>query len=624
MRGSLRPGGVEGPQGPPGQAAIVINVDDMAGADDDARFANALAQWDAYDGPGEILFGQKLYTMANQWVIPNDAAGVPSQKSLIIRGAGASHNGSGGAPLGGTIINMTSATGPAKIDTRGHGLITIKDISFKDTSGGTNPFFQTTNTTAIIERCTFTGSKSGQLCDQDVIVLGGGTRTIDGSSTAKYDGYGSVVRDCHFNHIRRGVWMRPGCNDAIVEGNTWWISCGAPDDTYGAVDLVGWAPTSTAIVGNRIVHNTFEVQNYPTVIRCGPWASLNAFIRNGFYDPSATTARNIYFDANSFYNDVIAGFSGDAYPHYEEHASSAFLNSFITTHQSQVSHIAQPWTYHSTAAAGGLRVEGTAVFAGGSQRTKVQPATDQADGSTLFEILRSALDDVAPGQSVFKFLQNGDWTITNSAGVTVAHTLGGRTMTTTGAISFVTNASNFDVRAAAVRLLLVSDGSEVVRMRTSPAASTRGAIQFNSTGPIIVPTTASPEASVTAPVGSIAVRDDGAAGTTPTLYVKESGTGNTGWVPMVSAKRRTVLAKTGSYTLVAFDDIVTFNTASGTATLPTAASLTGRTFTIKNLNATALPIATTSSETIDGAAPGTVAQWGVLRVVSDGTNWLTV
>lgn len=40
--------------------------------------------------------------------------------------------------------------------------------------------------------------------------------------------------------------------------------------------------------------------------------------------------------------------------------------------------------------------------------------------------------------------------------------------------------------------------------------------------------TGSPEGSVTAPVGSLYLRSDGGAGTT--FYVKESGTGNTGWV----------------------------------------------------------------------------------------------
>lgn len=46
------------------------------------------------------------------------------------------------------------------------------------------------------------------------------------------------------------------------------------------------------------------------------------------------------------------------------------------------------------------------------------------------------------------------------------------------------------------------------------------AIIFNGTG--------SPEGVVTASIGALYTRTDGGAGTT--LYVKESGTGNTGWV----------------------------------------------------------------------------------------------
>lgn len=40
--------------------------------------------------------------------------------------------------------------------------------------------------------------------------------------------------------------------------------------------------------------------------------------------------------------------------------------------------------------------------------------------------------------------------------------------------------------------------------------------------------TGSPEGVVTAPVGTLFLRDNGGASTT--LYVKESGAGNTGWV----------------------------------------------------------------------------------------------
>lgn len=53
-------------------------------------------------------------------------------------------------------------------------------------------------------------------------------------------------------------------------------------------------------------------------------------------------------------------------------------------------------------------------------------------------------------------------------------------------------------------------------------------IQFGAAETKLRSGTGSPEGVVTAPVGSLYCRDDGGAGTS--LYVKESGTGNTGWV----------------------------------------------------------------------------------------------
>lgn len=50
---------------------------------------------------------------------------------------------------------------------------------------------------------------------------------------------------------------------------------------------------------------------------------------------------------------------------------------------------------------------------------------------------------------------------------------------------------------------------------------------YNNQVPWVVGT-GSPETVVGAPVGSLYTRTDGGAGTT--LYVKESGTGNTGWI----------------------------------------------------------------------------------------------
>lgn len=57
--------------------------------------------------------------------------------------------------------------------------------------------------------------------------------------------------------------------------------------------------------------------------------------------------------------------------------------------------------------------------------------------------------------------------------------------------------------------------------------STGRIILGGSAGPAIIVGTGTPESAVTAPVGSLFLRTDGGAGTT--LYVKQSGTGNTGW-----------------------------------------------------------------------------------------------
>ena len=68
-------------------------------------------------------------------------------------------------------------------------------------------------------------------------------------------------------------------------------------------------------------------------------------------------------------------------------------------------------------------------------------------------------------------------------------------------------------------------------------------------------------------------------------------------------------------------------TTSYTVTLPTAVGIAGRTYHIKKTSASAytLTIATTSSQTIDGAASISVTtQYDSYFVISDGSNWLII
>jgi hypothetical protein len=73
------------------------------------------------------------------------------------------------------------------------------------------------------------------------------------------------------------------------------------------------------------------------------------------------------------------------------------------------------------------------------------------------------------------------------------------------------------------------DVNDVVKWLVNNRGKARAeSFELTSGGPQILTGANSPEGGITAPVGSLYLRTGGGAGTT--LYVKESGTGNTGWV----------------------------------------------------------------------------------------------
>ena len=90
-----------------------------------------------------------------------------------------------------------------------------------------------------------------------------------------------------------------------------------------------------------------------------------------------------------------------------------------------------------------------------------------------------------------------------------------------------------------------------------------------------------------------------------------------------------IAAKTGAYTILTSDQIVTGDATSAafTITLPTAVSKDGQTFTIKKIDASAnaVTVGTTSSQTIDGSTTYSLpTRYKYVTVVSDGANWIIV
>ena len=97
----------------------------------------------------------------------------------------------------------------------------------------------------------------------------------------------------------------------------------------------------------------------------------------------------------------------------------------------------------------------------------------------------------------------------------------------------------------------------------------------------------------------------------------------TAWV---TTNNKSVSTKTGNYTILQSDDVILGDATSGaiTITLPTAVGNSGEIFNIKKIDSSvnAVTIATTSSQTIDGALTQPIlTQYQNITVVSNGTNW---
>jgi hypothetical protein len=87
----------------------------------------------------------------------------------------------------------------------------------------------------------------------------------------------------------------------------------------------------------------------------------------------------------------------------------------------------------------------------------------------------------------------------------------------------------------------------------------------------------------------------------------------------------TVVTKTTTYNIAATDGLILCSGSAFTVTLPTAVGVTGETHRIKKTDSSLtniITVATTSSQTIDGATTTTLnTQYEEIVVVSDGSNW---
>lgn len=261
---------------------------------DDQKMASALAAWAASATGGTIVLGARSHSMAQPWQPMASLFGTGgtayTQKPLRITGQGGGANGLWQSFTGATVVDLTwNSSGPAKIDTRGLGVLEIDRIQFTDSSGSSKPFLQTTNTTVHIHNCAFNGSKTGTACDQDALILGGTDTIGSRGSNSAFTGYGSYITNNFFSGIRRAVVLQNWSNSNVVRDNTVSASCGAATSGIAPIELDSGGTSSldnNHVMGNFISGNLLEIANYSHGIILRNNARRNALSGNSFWDPT--------------------------------------------------------------------------------------------------------------------------------------------------------------------------------------------------------------------------------------------------------------------------------------------------------------------------------------------------
>ena len=81
--------------------------------------------------------------------------------------------------------------------------------------------------------------------------------------------------------------------------------------------------------------------------------------------------------------------------------------------------------------------------------------------------------------------------------------------------------------------------------------------------------------------------------------------------------------KSVTYTITESDFLINATTGTFTITLPTAVGIAGRVYIVKNSGTGTITVDGNSDETIDGVANVSLStQWDIVRLMSNGANWI--
>ena len=329
--------------------------------DDSAAVFAAITAANSTGNGGTIYFPPGKYLIDSQLVIPNDATVPARQTSFKFVGVGATVNDrNGNMVAGGTFLDLRYSGSYGKLLTSGLGYLEISGITFYDASGDSTPFIYDTKTTLHIHDNSFQGSKSGTSNDQDAILLGGykedeTTNDLDGG----FQGYGTVIENNYFDHIRRAVYGRTFANGVVIRDNTVWGQSGSDLADGAAIefdnDPNNQGNHNQTDVGNVIEGNLIEMIAYPYAFKFSR-AYENTLSGNNIYDDTATTLAYYRFESTAQYNLVTEGSSDDVHPQVSDVSGT---NTVINSHENTPSVFYNSIGIGTTTPWGKLSVVGT-------------------------------------------------------------------------------------------------------------------------------------------------------------------------------------------------------------------------------------------------------------------------
>jgi hypothetical protein len=301
----------------------VYNISDfnakIDGSTDDTTAVNAAIATAMTNG-GSVFVppgsGPCLCLGALDFPYTGSGTDTPTQKPLRIFGVGPSWNGYWAQhPInGGSILDLRYAGGDgfhvAKIDTRGGGFLELDHLTI--TSGGSDNYqiMQTTNTTVFIHHNAIIGNQAnyGQNCLQDFIRLGGTTTTPGDNSNGQFQGYGSLLSNNYYSHIRRGSSFGCYVNGIMVQNETFSSYCGS-GETHGApyvFDPGSGASNETA--GVQILGGTIEMVSYPYAVALIEKSTNHYFNGITTYDNGAAFIAQFYCGSGCVNNFINPGY----------------------------------------------------------------------------------------------------------------------------------------------------------------------------------------------------------------------------------------------------------------------------------------------------------------------------